>query len=109
MDDPEIQKLYYSIGEVSEQLDLEPHVLRYWESEFTVLHPRKNRAGRRVYTSDDIAIARRIQQLLKDEKYTIAGAKQVFERERRGDVSDQQLRAELKDLRSLLTQLLDQL
>jgi DNA-binding transcriptional MerR regulator len=88
---------------------LEPHVLRYWESEFTVLHPRKNRAGRRVYTSDDIAIARRIQQLLKDEKYTIAGAKQVFERERRGDVSDQQLRAELKDLRSLLTQLLDQL
>mgnify|MGYP002762971719 FL=1 len=109
MDDPEIQKLYYSIGEVSEQLDLEPHVLRYWESEFTVLHPRKNRAGRRVYTSDDIAIARRIQQLLKDEKYTIAGAKQVFERERHGDVSDQQLRAELKDLRSLLTQLLDQL
>lgn len=109
MDDPEIQKLYYSIGEVSEQLDLEPHVLRYWESEFNVLHPRKNRAGRRVYTSDDIAIARRIQQLLKDEKYTIAGAKQVFERERRGDVSDQQLRAELKDLRSLLTQLLDQL
>ena len=109
MDDPEIPKLYYSIGEVSEQLDLEPHVLRYWESEFTVLHPRKNRAGRRVYTSDDIAIARRIQQLLKDEKYTIAGAKQVFERERRGDVSDQQLRAELKDLRFLLTQLLDQL
>ncbi len=109
MDNPEIQKLYYSIGEVSEQLDLEPHVLRYWESEFNVLHPRKNRAGRRVYTSDDIAIARRIQQLLKDEKYTIAGAKQVFERERRGDVSDQQLRAELKDLRSLLTQLLDQL
>jgi DNA-binding transcriptional MerR regulator len=109
MDDQDIQKLYHSIGEVSEKLDLEPHVLRYWESEFDVLHPRKNRAGRRVYTSDDIAIARRIQKLLKDEKYTIAGAKQVFARERRGEVSDQQLRAELKDMRSMLVQLLDRL
>lgn len=109
MDEQDIQKLYYSIGEVSDELDLEPHVLRYWESEFDVLHPRKNRAGRRVYTSGDITIARRIQQLLKDEKYTIAGARQVFERERRGQVSEQQLRDELKDMRSLLTQLLDRL
>jgi DNA-binding transcriptional MerR regulator len=109
MDEQEIQKLYYSIGEVSEQLGLEPHVLRYWESEFDVLHPRKNRAGRRVYTSDDINVAQRIQQLLKDEKYTIAGAKQVFERERRGDVSEQQLREELRDMRSLLAHMLDKL
>ena len=109
MDDQEIQKLYYSIGEVSDRLELEPHVLRYWESEFDVLHPRKNRAGRRVYTSDDIAVVRRIQHLLKDEKYTIAGAKQVFEREGNQQISEQALRNELKDMRALFTQLLEKL
>lgn len=106
MDDG-IQKLYYSIGEVGDLLDLEPHVLRYWESEFDELHPRKNRAGRRVYTEDDIAVVRRIQHLLKEEKYTIAGAQQVFARERDQTVSDQALRDELKQIRALLADVLD--
>lgn len=109
MADEDIQKLYYSIGEVSDLLDLEPHVLRYWESEFDVLHPRKNRAGRRVYTEDDIAVVRRIHHLLKEEKYTIAGAQQVFAREDEQPVSEQELREELTDLRSFLTDLLDKL
>lgn len=109
MAEQEIQKLYYSIGEVSELLDLEPHVLRYWESEFGVLQPRKNRAGRRVYTDDDIAVVRQIHHLLKDEKYTIAGAQQVFERERHQSVSEQAMRDELKEMRALLAALLDKL
>jgi DNA-binding transcriptional MerR regulator len=109
MDKQEIQKLYYSIGEVSDQLELEPHVLRYWESEFDVLDPRKNRAGRRVYTTDDIEDARRIQHLLKDEKYTIAGAKQVFARERNQQITERAFRNELKSLRTLLNDLLEKL
>ncbi len=109
MAEDDIQKLYYAIGEVSDLLDLEPHVLRYWESEFDVLHPRKNRAGRRVYTEDDIAVVRRIQHLLKEEKYTIAGAQQVFAREREQPISEQAFREELAELRGLLTDLLDRL
>jgi len=109
MPEDEIQKLYYSIGEVSDLLDLEPHVLRYWESEFDVLHPRKNRAGRRVYTEDDIAVIRRIQHLLKEEKYTIAGARQVFERERNRSVTEREMREELTELRAFLVNLLKKL
>lgn len=73
-----IKKLYYSIGEVSEMTGLEQHVLRYWETEFEELQPRKNRAGRRVYTADDIAMVRQVQYLLKERKFTIEGAKQVL-------------------------------
>ncbi|NBB75242.1 MAG: MerR family transcriptional regulator [Bacteroidetes bacterium] len=109
MAEDDIQKLYYSIGEVSDLLDLEPHVLRYWESEFAVLHPRKNRAGRRVYTEDDIAVVRRIQHLLKEEKYTIAGAQQVFEREGSRPISKQAFRENLAEIRALLTDLLGKL
>lgn len=97
MQDDEIQKLYYAIGEVSELTDLEPHVLRYWESEFDELHPRKNRAGRRAYTEDDIATVRRIQHLLREEKYTIEGARQVLARDREGDDERRRLLLELRD------------
>jgi len=101
----EIEKLYYSIGEVSEKVGHEPHVLRYWEQEFDVLDPRKNRAGRRVYTDEDIETVKRIRRLLKDEKYTIEGARQAINREEaRDDLTD-----DLKSLRSFLVELRDQL
>ena len=76
-----IRKLYYSIREVSEATGLKPHVLRYWESEFDALDPKKNRAGNRAYTERDIETVRRIQGLLRDDKYTLEGARQVMERE----------------------------
>ncbi len=69
-----IKKLYYAIGEVSDMTGLEAHVLRYWETEFEQLKPRKNRAGRRIYTVEDIAVVEHIQHLLRVEKYTIEGA-----------------------------------
>lgn len=100
-----MEKLYYSIGEVSDMVGHEPHVLRYWEQEFEVLSPRKNRAGRRVYTKEDVATVERIRHLLKDKKYTIAGARQAIQRgEARSD-----LKEDLEDLRSFLVQLRDQL
>jgi DNA-binding transcriptional MerR regulator len=70
-----IKKLYYSISEVSKITGLEQYVLRYWETEFPELKPAKNRAGNRIYTNKDII---KIKQLLRDEKYTIEGAKQVL-------------------------------
>jgi DNA-binding transcriptional MerR regulator len=73
-----IKKLYYSISEVSKITGLEQYVLRYWETEFPELKPAKNRAGNRIYTNKDIKLIMHIKQLLRDEKYTIEGAKQVM-------------------------------
>jgi len=73
-----IKKLYYSISEVSKITGLEQYVLRYWESEFEQLGPAKNRAGNRIYTNRDIKLILFIKKLLRDERYTIEGAKQVL-------------------------------
>lgn len=100
-----MEKLYYSIGEVSDIIGFEPHVLRYWEQEFDLLDPRKNRAGRRVYTEEDIELIERIRYLLKDEKYTIAGAKQVLRR----DDGRYEVREGLRELRGFLEDLRNQL
>ena len=100
-----MEKLYYSIGEVSDRVGHEPHVLRYWEQEFEVLSPRKNRAGRRVYTEDDVRVVERIRYLLKDEKYTIAGARQAIAR----DASQKEETETLEELRAFLVELRNQL
>jgi len=71
-----INKLYYSIGEVSKITNLKQYVLRYWETEFTVLNPSKNSAGNRIYKDKDIALIKYIQDLLYTKKFTIKGAKQ---------------------------------
>src|SRR5512138_3444416 len=74
-----IKKLYYSISEVSKITDLEQYVLRYWESEFEQLKPAKNRPGNRIYTNKDIKLILYIKKLLREERYTIEGAKQVLQ------------------------------
>lgn len=75
MNQPQIKKLYYSIGEVAELTSLKPYVLRYWETEFPVLKPTKNRAGNRIYKDRDLKILFHIKYLLYDQKYTIEGAR----------------------------------
>ena len=71
-----VQKLYYSIGEVSELINVRPHVLRYWETQFPALKPKKNRAGNRIYRVRDIKFILTIKNLLYEKGYTIAGARQ---------------------------------
>ena len=73
-------KLYYSISEVSQLTDLEQYVLRYWETEFSQLKPKKNRAGNRIYRDKDIIIVKTIKHLLYVEKYTIAGARNYLKK-----------------------------
>ncbi len=68
-------KLYYSISEVCRMTGLEPHVLRYWETEFAQMRPRKNRAGNRAYRQREIQYIHYIRHLLHEEKYTLQGAK----------------------------------
>lgn len=78
MKDFGLKKLYYSISEVSKLTGLEQYILRYWETEFEQLKPSKNRAGNRIYTNKDIKLILQIKKLLRDEKYTIEGAKKIL-------------------------------
>ena len=67
-------KLYRPISEVSDLVGVKPHVLRYWETQFGMLRPRKNRAGNRMYRPDEVKLLLRIRELLYDRRFTIAGA-----------------------------------
>lgn len=78
MKDFNIKKLYYSISEVSKITDVEQYVLRFWENVFEQLRPQKNRAGNRIYTNKEIETILFIKSLLRDQKYTIEGAKKVL-------------------------------
>lgn len=69
------EKIFFKIGEVCDIVDVQAHVLRYWETEFPMLSPQKNRSGQRSYRRRDVEVALRIKELLYDELYTIAGAK----------------------------------
>jgi DNA-binding transcriptional MerR regulator len=121
-----IKKLYYSISEVSKITDLEQYVLRYWESEFDQLKPAKNRAGNRIYTNRDIKLILYIKKLLRDERYTIEGAKQVLKTftpevdngeqlelmdppKPRTKIKDDQLRADVLETKQFLEDLLKKL
>ena len=77
------EKIYFKIGEVCDLVGVQAHVLRYWETEFSVLSPQKNKSGQRSYRRRDVEIALRIKQLLYQEMFTIAGAKKKIQSEQR--------------------------
>src|SRR6478672_5680725 len=77
------EKIYFKIGEVCDLVGVQAHVLRYWETEFPMLSPQKNRSGQRTYRRRDVEIAFRIKELLYDELFTIAGAKKKLQGELR--------------------------
>ncbi|MGH7596190.1 MAG: MerR family transcriptional regulator [bacterium] len=115
MKDQKIKKLYYSISEVSQLTSLKAYVLRYWETEFAALRPKKNRAGNRTYNLDDIKLIFLIKRLLYEDKYTIEGARQRLQQLRhvgeQMNLSFEQLRRDdviiefKKELRELLEML----
>jgi DNA-binding transcriptional MerR regulator len=84
------KKLFYRIGEACKQLDIQPYVLRYWETEFPVLNPKKSKAGQRVYSEEELGLIRRIKQLLYEEGYTIAGAKKKLDAELASEVGEEE-------------------
>ena len=109
------RKEYYAIGEVCDLTGLRPHVLRYWESQFEVLHPTKNRAGNRVFRPKDIELILLVKHLLYDRKFTIEGARQKLdEMKRAGELEGGRqgvldpeflagMKADLKELLDVLT------
>lgn len=88
-------KLFYKIGEVSALTGVQPYVLRYWESEFKLLRPKKNRAGQRVYRRPDLDLVMRIKQLLYAERLTLEGAKKRLRQDVKG--RGQQLELEIQE------------
>lgn len=114
-DEPIIKKAYYSIGDVCELTGLKPHVLRYWETQFSALRPSKNSAGNRVYRPKEIELVLLVKRLLYDEKYTIDGANQKIQEMRKsGDLQEERKQAvepevlaafkeELEELKEILT------
>lgn len=77
------EKIFFKIGEVCDLVEVQAHVLRYWETEFPMLSPQKNRSGQRSYRRRDVEIALRIKELLYEDLYTIAGAKKKLQSEMR--------------------------
>ena len=82
---------YYSISDVSERLDIRPHVLRYWETQFPMLRPRKGRSGSRMYREKDLEILERIKTLLYEKGFTIKGAKRRLRLEQKKELGEGQL------------------
>ncbi len=104
-------KRYFTIGEVSELCGVKPHVLRYWEQEFTQLRPIKRNGNRRYYQHHEVLLVRRIRELLYEQRFTISGARNRLDATDRGappreaeppplDLHD--LRAEIEAIRALL-------
>jgi DNA-binding transcriptional MerR regulator len=86
------EKLYYRIGEVEAITEIPAYVLRYWESEFKLLRPKKNPAGQRLYRKRDLELVLRIKTLLYEERLTLEGAKKRLRSESRGVQMDLGLR-----------------
>lgn len=109
-----MKKLYYSIGEVSEITSVEPHVLRYWETIFKELTPRKNKTGNRTYREQDITLILKLKDLIQDKKYSTAGAKKFLEDEKNNSDEEKkdlpfETKKDLKEIRVFLEDLLDKL
>lgn len=97
-------KMFFKIREVAQIVGVKPHVLRYWESEFPTLSPKKNRNGQRIYTRKDIEHALEIRRLLHVERFSIAGARQSLKKRKGsappGSLAD--IRADLEELVRML-------
>ena len=103
------QKLYYTIGEVSDMFNVNQSLLRYWETEFKTINPKRSPKGTRYYSQKDIEEIKLIHYLLKERKLKIEGAKPVLKPKRENTVRSQQVVERLKSLRSELIAIMEEL
>ena len=103
-----VEKLYYSMGEVTEMFDVEPSVIRYWCKQFTCLNPKRNAKGNRIFTKQDVERLKRIHHLLKERKMTIEGAQKAMSKRvitAEENDSDIALLEQLQNLRAMLVEM----
>lgn len=105
-----VEKIYYSMGEVTEMFDVEASLIRYWCSQFSCLRPKRNAKGNRLFTQQDIERLKRIHHLLKEKKMTIEGAQKAMRKrniEAEEKDSDIELLEQLQSLRAMLVEMRD--
>lgn len=105
----EIEKLYYSIGEVAELFNVAPSLIRFWESEFDLIKPKKNRKGNRQFTREDIDNVRTIFHLVKEKGFTLQGAKEMLKNDSQAVKDQMEMIESLKRVRSFLVEMRDKL
>jgi len=105
----EIEKLYYSIGEVAKMFGVSTSLIRFWENEFSILKPKKNKKGNRLFTKKDINNLQTIYHLVKEKGFTLEGAKKKL-KENKVEVLDKvSVRQSLQKLRDFLIELKNEL
>ena len=107
--DKPIEKLYYSIGEVAEMFEVNVSLLRFWEKEFEILKPKKNKKGNRMFTVTDLDNLKIIYHLVKERGFTLGGAKKKLKDNKSDTINNIEIVNRLKDIRQFLVELRDEL
>ena len=105
----EIEKLYYSIGEVAEIFNVAPSLIRFWESEFEIIQPKKNRKGNRQFTKEDIDNVRLIYHLVKEKGFTLQGAKEMVKNDNVAVKNKMEMIESLRTIRKFLVEIRDRI
>jgi DNA-binding transcriptional MerR regulator len=104
-----VEKLYYSIGEVADMFDVNTSLIRYWENEFDVLKPKKNKKGNRLFTQKDIENLHLIYHLVKEKGMTLKGAQKKLKENKQDTINDFEIVKALKSVKQLLIEIRDNL
>ncbi len=105
----EPQKMYYSIGEVAKLFDVNPSLIRFWENEFDILQPKKNKKGNRLFTPEDLENLKVIFHLVKEKGYTLQGAKDAMKTGTPDIKENQKVINSLEQLKTFLLEMKDNL
>jgi len=100
-----LEKLYFTIGEVSDELGVSPSLVRFWEKEFPQLKPRKTEGGTRKYSREDYALLKKIYQLVKEEGFTLAGAREQLKNKLDQPVDKEMIAEKLAEIKKFLIEL----
>ena len=105
----EIEKKYYSIGEVAKKLGVATSLIRFWETEFDIIKPKKNRKGNRQFTKEDIANVQLIYHLVKERGFTLQGAKDILKKNHQDIKDSMEMINSLQRIKTFLQDLKEQL
>jgi DNA-binding transcriptional MerR regulator len=105
--EPKIEKLYYTIGEVAEMFNVNTSLIRFWEKEFDIIKPHKNKKGNRLFTPKDVESFHLIYHLVKEKGMTLKGAKKKLKENREDTFNNFEVVSRLEKIRSLLVELRD--
>ena len=107
--EPKVEKLYYSIGEVSKMFNVNASLIRFWEKEFEIIKPKKNKKGNRLFTKEDIENFQLIFHLVKERGMTLAGAKRKMKENKEDTMNNFEVIQSLTNIKDMLIEIRDRL